>query len=384
MQRIPQVALLIDTSTGYSSHIIKGVAHYTRTHRPWDLLIQPRGEHERSLMPKYWNPDGVITRLTHRALASDLCRRKVPVINVSLSRVSGYEIPQVTVDEKELGRWAALHFLERGLREFGYIGIWRQQNYKDCCAPAFLDELNRDSRGCEIHSPRKHTSSPHSALTSTDLQRWLKEVPTPIGIFVVDAEDAHNLADACRAVRLHVPDQVAILVGEDDHLLCEVAHPSLSAIDLGSDRIGYEAAAVLDRLMSRRKPPLVPKLFPPLRIITRHSTDMLALQDRELASAVQFIRNHAFEPLGVADILNQLPMSRRSLELRFRQVLGTSPAAEIRRVRIERAKDLLVTTNLSIPEIALAAGFQHVEVMNRLFRSVVGTTPTTYRRQQSC
>jgi len=372
--------MLLDTSTDYSSHIIEGVAQYAKTHRPWNLLIQPRGEYERTLMPKYWSPDGVITRMMHRSLARDLQKRRIPVVNVSLSQVPKYEFPQVTVDEEVLGRWAAAHFLERGLRNFGYFSIWRQQNYIDTCGPTYASELAQHFPNCEIHVPRTKKMAPHSVLTSIDLQRWLKRLPKPIGIFVVDAEDAHNLADACRGAHVHVPDQVAILVGEDDHLLCGISHPPLSAIDLGSERIGYEAAAVLDQMLSRRKAPSTPRFLPPQRIITRHSTDTLAMNDRELAEAIRHIRQHAFKPLRVNDILVALPVSRRSLELRFRQVLNISPAAEIRRVRIERAKELLVTTNLSIPEVATASGFEHVEVMNRLFRRVLNVTPTQYRR----
>jgi len=380
MKQIRQVALLIDTSTDYSSHLIEGVARYARTHRPWDLLVQPRGEHERTLMPRYWKPDGVIVRMTHRAMAKDLLKRKIPLVNVSLSQVKGYEFPQVTIDELMLGRLAAKHFQERGLRQFGYLAIWRQQNYVDHCGPAYAEELQRLVPECTVHIPRARETAPHSMLTAVDLRNWLKRLPKPIGIFAVDAEDAHNLADACRALNIHVPNQVAILVGEDDRLLCEISHPPLSAIDLGSERIGYEAAAVLDQLMSRRKRPLTPKLFPPQRIITRLSTDMLAMNDQELADALRMIRQHVFEPLTVSDILKQIPISRRTLELRFQRVLGISPAAEIRQVRIERAKVLLTTTNLSIPEVAAASGFNHVEVMNRLFQRMLNLTPTQYRR----
>lgn len=380
MKRIRQVALLIDTSTDYSSLLIEGVARFTKTHEPWDLLVQPRGEHERSLMPRHWTPCGVIARVTHLALANDLKKRNIPVVNVSLSQIRGQPFPQVTVDEAVLGRMAANHFRERGLRHFGYLGMWRQQNYLDHCGPAFADELRRHNADCVIHLPRVRTAAPHSLLTHADLRNWLKKLPKPIGIFAVDAEDAHNLADACRAVNLHVPNQIAILVGEDDRLLCEISHPPLSAIDLGSERIGYEAAALLSRLMLRRKPPADPILLAPERIHTRQSTDTLAMQDGELAEAVRFIRQHAFEPFTVADLLARIPVSRRSLELRFQRVLGISPAAEIRRVRLERAKELLTTTNLSIPEVAAASGFEHVEVMNRLFRKLVDLTPTQYRR----
>jgi LacI family transcriptional regulator len=381
MSKIRQVALLIDTSTDYSVHIVEGVARYSQERRSWNLLLQRRGKRERSLMPRHWRPDGVIARVTHHGLAADLKQRGVPVVNVSLSVVPGFRIPQVTIDERLVGAWAATHLWERGFRHFGYCGLWDQPNYVDQCGPSFVEQLMHYDPACQIHLPRKNVAAHHSVLTMVDLQRWLKRVPKPIGIFVTDAEDAHNLADACRAVKLEVPDDVAILVGEDDRLLCEISHPPLSAIDLGSQRIGYEAAALLDRLMSRRKPPRAPIFVPALRVVTRHSTDTLAIADRDLADAVRFIRENATQPIGVPDIIRQLPLSRRALELRFRQILGRSPAAEIRRVRFERAKELLITTDLIMPQVAAAAGFAHTEVMNRLFQRTMRLTPTQFRRQ---
>lgn len=381
MARIRHVALLIDTSTDYSTHVIEGVAKYAQEHHPWNLLVQPRGERERSLMPRHWRPDGIIARVTHQPLAADLTKRGVPVVNVSLSRVPRFNIPQVTIDEQLVGAWAATHLWERGFRHFGYFGMWNQPNYVDHCGPSFTSQLSRYDSSCEVHAPRQPVSAKHSVLTALDLQRWLRRVPKPIGVFVTDAEDAHNLADACRATKLHVPDQVAIIVGEDDRLLCQISYPPLSAIDLGSDRIGYQAAALLDRLMSGRSPPRTPTYSPPLRVITRHSTDTLAMEDQELASAVRYIREHAGQPIGVPDILRQVPLSRRALELRFSQVLGTSPAAEIRRVRIERAKELLISTDWNIPKVAAAAGFSRTEIMNQVFRHVLDVTPTEFRSQ---
>ncbi|MEX0585736.1 MAG: substrate-binding domain-containing protein, partial [Pirellulales bacterium] len=332
--------------------MIEGVARYAREHEPWQLLLQPRGERERSLMPRHWRPDGVIARITHHALAADLRKRRVPVVNVSLSTVPGFRIPQLTIDERILGAWAAAHLRERGYRHFGYFGLWKQANYVDRCGPAFVKKLAEFDAACTVHFPRQAGAARHTALTTAHLQRWLQRLPKPIGIFIADAEDAHELADACRAGGLHVPEDVAILVGEDDRLLCEISHPPLSAIDLGSERIGYQAAAMLHRWMSLRSAGKKARFVPPLRIITRHSTNVLAIEDRALANAIRYVRNHAVQPVTVTDMLRELPFSRRVLEMQFRQVLGVTPATEIRRIRLEHAKELLATTDMSMPEIA--------------------------------
>ena len=379
MPRIPQVALLIDTSTDYSTRVIQGVDQYMRSHRPWQLLVQPRGERERALMPKHWQPVGVIARVTHRALAVNLHERQIPVVNVSLSEVPGLPFPKVTIDELLVGAWAATHLWQRGFRHFGYCGLWRQPNYVDSCGPAFAAQLTEYSPTSRVWMPRKPGAAAHSTLTIPLLQSWLKRLPKPVGILAVDAEDAHNLVEACHAGGHHVPDDIAIIVGEDDRLLCEISHPPLASIDLNSERIGYEAAALLDRLLNGRQPPEQPIYLPPLRVIPRQSTDTLAMEDRDLALAVRYIREHAGEPLGVLDVLKQVPLARRTLEQRFLQVLGLTPAAEIRRVRIERAKDLLISTDWPIPKIASSSGFASTEVMNRLFRRELDVTPTQFR-----
>jgi len=383
MATIRQVAMLIDTSTDFGIHVIEGVARFAYEHEHWSLLVQPRGERERFLVPRHWRPDGVIARVYHHALAVDLRKRRVPVVNVSQSTVAGFCIPQLTYDERLVGDWAATHLWERGFRHFGYCGLSKQPNYVDRCGPAFSRRLSRYKPGCTVHAPRSSSAARRPALTTVDLQRWLKRVPKPIGIFVSDAEDAHHLADACRAGRHQVPNEVAIIVGLDDRLLCGISHPTLSAIELGSERIGYEAAALLRRLMSHRSPPRRPRFLPPRRVITRQSTDTLAMDDLDLANAIRYIREHASRPIKVRDLLRQVPLSRRTLELRFKKVLGLSPAAEIRRLLCERAKELLVSTDMTMPQVATASGFSHVEIMNRLFQRTLRVTPTQFRRQ-SC
>lgn len=375
-----RIAILVDTSTGYSTQLIRGVARFVREQRPWQLLVQPRGENERSLMPRHWQADGVIARVTHRALARDLRRRRIPVVNVSLSIVSGYDFPQVTIDEQLVGRWAALHLLEQGFRNFGYCGLWAQANYVDACGPAFADCVAERGFRCRFFRPWRPGATNHQPPTAAGLQRWLRGLPKPVGILATDANDAHLLREHCRACALCVPDEVAIVSGEDDELLCAISHPALTCVDLGSERVGYNAAELLNSLLDGRRNPARTSLIPPLRIIARQSTDTLAITDVALAEAVRFIRAHADRPIQVSDVLRDLQLSRRALEQRFRSILGRSPAAEIRRVHLERAKELLMTTDLPTSQVARASGFNYTEVMNQVFRRELKQTPTKCRR----
>jgi LacI family transcriptional regulator len=372
---------MVDTSTNYGTQIIEGVARFVREHRSWQLLVQPRGEQERSLMPKSWQVDGVIARVTHRALAQDLRQRRVPVVNVSMSTVPGFTFPQVTIDGRKIGLWSAEYLKELGLRNFGYCGVWNLPNYVDRCGPVFLEELRQGGFECHVIRPQRRGTSSAAALTVSQFKRWLRSLPKPIGIFAADVEDAHNLREACRDAGLNIPDEIALLCGEDDRLLSTISYPPLSCIDLATDRVGYKAAAVLGQLLAGRRPPVRPVHVPPLRVVPRHSTDMLAMEDRDVATAVRFIREHVSSPISVPDILEVTAMSRRALEQRFQRLLGRSPAEEIRRVRLDRAKELLIITDRNIPDVASTAGFSCVEVMNQTFRRELNLTPTEFRQR---
>jgi len=176
-----------------------------------------------------------------------------------------------------------------------------------------------------------------------------------------------------------MPEDVAVLSGVDDPLLCEASQPQLSAIAVNAEQIGETAAELLQFLIEQRPVPPQPIRIPPLGIITRQSTDTLAIDNPELVQAIGFIREHASEPIKVEDVLQAVPMSRRSLERAFQETLGRSPAMEIRRVRLERAKKLLATTDLPVPKVARASGFGTGEYLATLFRQATGMTPLKYR-----
>lgn len=381
MSSAPRIALLIDTATGFSSQLIQGIAHYTREHRHWELMIQARGARERWQMPRHWRPDGVIARVMHRAQARELKRLHVPVVNVSRSIVPRFRFPQVTIDERSMGAWAANHLLERGFRHFGYCGLTTQAHYVDTCGPAFSGKLSQRGFGCHLFRPMSCGGAARAEPTHAELQRWLKMLPKPIGIFASIMEDAYALAEACWASRLRVPESIAILSGEDDPLLGSIANPPISCIDPDSQRVGYEAAATLGRLLGGSRPPRSPRLVAPSRVVVRRSTDTVAVEDADLAAAIRLIKERAATLIDVSDVLRSVPLSRRVLEQRFKKSLGRSPAAEIRRLRIERAKQLLGETDWKMPRVAAAAGFSYTEVMNQVFRRELNVTPTEYRRR---
>ena len=212
-------------------------------------------------------------------------------------------------------------------------------------------------------------------------QLWLRQLPKPVGVFAANDLWGLPVVEACRIAGLSVPDDVAVLGADNDELRCELARPSLSSIVSPAERVGYEAASLLEHLIHGAEPPAKPLLIPPIGVVTRQSSDVLAGCDPEVTAAVRFIRENAHRPLSVNDVLRKAPMSRRSLERHFRSILERSVGAEIRHVHLERVRDLLASTALRMDEVASRSGFTSVHYMSRIFRRETGMTPTAYRRQ---
>lgn len=371
----PLVAVLVPASTGWGRSIISGVAAYANRHGPWHLHVEPEGE--RRGLPHGWKGDGIIARLSTPAVAKAVLGRGCPVVNVSGIRLEGLrqQPPRVSYDLRATGELAAEHFLDRGFRNFAYVGPPKLSYVREH-QQAFTARLDRAGYPCHGHALQ---TGLEIAGRPSRLLEWLKSLPKPVGLLTWAAIQGRFVIDACRRAGLFVPEDVAVLSGVEDPLLCEVSQPQLSAVSVNPDQIGETAAEILQLLIDGRPIPPLPIRIPPLGIITRQSTDTLAIDNPDLVQAIGFIREHAMKPIHVDDVLQAVPMSRRSLERAFQESLGRSPAMEIRRVRIERAKQLLATTDLPIPKVAQASGFGTGEYLATLFRQVTGITPLKYR-----
>jgi LacI family transcriptional regulator len=273
----------------------------------------------------------------------------------------------------------AEHLLSRGFRHFAFCGYRRgfHAGFDRRC-----DEFRRlaEQAGCWCEVYRR--PSARTWETQVDrLGRWITGLPKPLGIMTCNDDRGLEVLDACRRVGALVPDEVGVLGVDNDEHLCDLAIPALSSIELNVERIGYEAAALLDRLMSGRPAPKRPQEIGPRGVVVRHSTDVVAVDDPDVALAVRFIRQHACRGIHLADVMQRVSVSRSTLAPRFKKHLGRTIYQEIRRVQVDRAKELLVGTNLPVKQVAHEAGFRDVQYLTRAFGALVGETPAAYRRQ---
>jgi len=377
-----KVAILIDTATTWGSGLIEGIAEYAHAAEDWQCFLGPRGKYDRLMLPDNWDGEGVIARVTHKELADQLIARKIPAVDVSWYRFGEGQIPRCTCDEVSIAELAANYFIERGFRQFAYCPSTLRPNYVDRFGAAFIQTLKQKTYPCHAFVPSADVDSFLPA--DSELARmidWLQTLPKPVGLLAFDSVQARQVTESCLLAKIDVPHEVAVLGGEHDLLSCTISKPQLSSIDHSPRRVGWTAAQLLSRLMAGEPPPAEPILLPAARVITRQSTDTIAVSDDLLASAVQFIKQNSQRHIQVSDILREVPVSRRALEKGFRKCLGRSPAQEIRRVRVDHAVQLLCDTSWAMPRIAAACGFERSELLTRAFRRELKTTPSAFRKQ---
>lgn len=376
-RRRPKIALLIESSNAYARGLLHGVVSYVREHEPWSfyLMEQGRGDDPPPWLA-HWNGDGIIARIESERIAKAVVNSKLPAVDVSAGRYIP-SIPWVETDDREIAQLAANHFLEQGFRHFAYCGDDRF-NWSRWRGDHFNKLLKAAGHQCHNFVPPRRKSETQIAA----IEDWLTHLPKPIGVFACYDVRGQEVLDACRNAELSVPDDIAVLGVDNDELLCELSSPHLSSVIPDTHRTGYEAAALLARMMKGEHLTVVELRVAPVGVHRRQSTDVLATDDPQVVLAVRFIRDHACEPINVADVLRAVPLSRKVLETRFRKLLNHTLHDEIIRVRVDRVKQLLANTDLKLADIASRAGFEHPEYLSVAFKRETGFTPAAYRVDQ--
>jgi len=376
-----RIEVLVGTWKQYGRGIIRGVWRYAREQGSWLLDLDPTEVDESTAIPAGMKVHGIIALVHTREFAKKLRAYGVPIVNVSGTVLKGVTFPRVTSDSRAVVRVAAEHLHDRGFTSIAFCGEPNRQ-FIDHWAEAYQDVMSKMKIAPLVYMPSaKLSRHAKPASRQRDLQRWLQGLQKPVGVIGWDTEMCRHLAIACTVSGISVPEEVAIISLESEDLLGMVVHPPLSGVDVPVERIGYEAARLLDMLLRGHGKKVEDIFIPPLGVVTRQSTDVFAVDDPKLKQALRFIRDHAHEGITVCDVLRTIPVARRTMERRFNELLGHSPSEEIRKTKLEKVRELLLTTELPIPDIAEAAGFNYVEHMIPLFKKRHGVTPSKYRKR---
>ena len=356
----------------------EGIARFAREH-DWNLMIQDRLGHH----PLAWNGDGIIATIRSDPITfsciSRLMKRGVPVVDLTMSRPD-VDVPRVTSDHEGIGRLAARHFLERNFHN----AVWFSTGWGAVHAMRF----NGLSEGLGTAAAKwvLTDSLPKSRQNDwTSFTKWLRgafaAAPKPVAALAYDEADGARLLNAALELDIAVPEELAILTIGGNRTICENQTVPLSSIDQNLERGGYEAAALLDRLMSGARTKKQPVLIPPLGIAERRSTEVTAVSDHNVRKAMELISKNLAHPIGSPQISNAIGLRRTALDALFRKHLNHSVGEEIRRQRFARAKLLLETTKMPVAEIAAETGFCSPSHLANFFRGASGVQPRAWRNR---
>lgn len=377
----PHVALLVETSHASGRDILRGIARYLREHEPWALFIEPHGSKDSP--PRWlrqWRGDGIIARIQDRAYASAIRAIGIPTVDV-LGLVPAKQMPLVHVDDAAVALAAAQHLGERGFRHFAYVGIGGL-NYSAKRREAFVRAVRERGGDSQYYELPRHCEGEDSwENMEDDLADWVRRLPKPCGVMLCSDQLGPKVLEACRRAKISVPAELAVIGVDNDEPLCEVCNPPLSSVRPNHEAVGYEAARLLDQLMRRKRPPAQPVWIQPLGIQARLSTQVLALDDRQLAKAIQFIHEQACAGLTTNEVARHAGLSLSVLQRRFRTALKRTIHDEIMSARLRHACALLAETELPLIEVSEKAGFKHQEYMGVVFKRHFHLTPAQYRRR---
>ncbi len=380
-----RVGIMLETQLDWHHHILRGIAHYMLTNSGWVPYITSAGDINANL-------DGLSKLKLHGIIAGNaldnskagwrkflttLERLGVPTV-LTLREPQNSGLCEVVPDDWAVGSLVAQHLQQHGFRNYGYYGgdmpfAWvRKQGFTQKLAAWGLE--------CSVYMVKNIPwGSLHVEWEKTALAKWLLNLRRPAAVMACSDLWARHIAYACARVGLRIPEDIALVGVDNDLALCEMITPSMTSVPLDPRRIGLVAATLLSQAIRGKAPARQLVLVPPLALIARHSSDILVVDDPDIAQAARFIRENAAALITVEDVLTAVHISRRKLELGFQRNFKRSPKEEIWRVHVERAKILLEQTDLKMPGVACQSGLSDAHQLSVVFRRATGHTPSAWR-----
>jgi LacI family transcriptional regulator len=411
MSALPKVIFLVERSRAYGRLLLRGIAQYSKLHGPWLFFMEPEFLTKSYGWMEAVGADGVIAPLWDDAIIDMIVSLGLPAVICGIERPS-VNACRIVTDDAAVGRMAGEYFLDRGFKRFAFCGlddvVWSARR-----SESFSRTVAQDGFETHVYQQPKSKRSRTAEVEPALIAEWLKSLPKPIALMACNDDRGRDVLTACRIADIQVPGEIAVLGVDNDELVCDLSYPRLSSIATSTERAGYEAARVLDRLMKGQKPEgrgqksedggqrtaSISDISPPspgfdgkvivtekdvvacpLYVVTRQSTDVMAIDDSYTAEAVRFIRSHAKDVIQVDDVAQAVGLSRRALEQRFRRALDRSVHDEIQYVRINQMASMLTNTNLPISQITRLLGYPYSNNVSRCFKQLKGLSPSQYRR----
>lgn len=370
----PSINFAGDVAYAFVRGILRGVTRFNRTQGHWQFVLDVGGISSVIKRSATVKVDGLIGQFNKQEEIDTILKMKLPAINIS-NRLEDNRIGRVLSDDRAIGALAASYFIEKGFKRFAYAGMGDQLGFSRLRGQGFIEAV--EEAGLGPVSVYNGTTDSGQVARST----WVRGLADQTAVFTANDRVGRAVIEEASNLGRSVPDQLAVLGVDNDEVDCELSAVPLSSIQLATEKIGYEAGALMADLLAGKPYPDKPIEILPVNVVTRESTDVIACDDSEVLKAVRFIRDNAAKGIQVGHVVKQVDLSRRMLELRFRKAMNRTVHDEIQRVRVEAAKRLLAESDLPVGEIAQLAGFKEAFYLSTSFRRSTGMTPRAYRQQ---
>ncbi len=356
----------------WEDRVLRGVADYAAKHN-WELQCRMHWTHQLPA-PGEWRGDGIIAfagvsknmRRSSQRLARFVRSARVPVVETQLFG-NLVNAPKVIIANDEVGAMAADYFLGLNFKHFGFV-VFDENPLEQSRQRAFQRAVER--AGEKFH-----------ALTLRSLARQLPTLPRPMALLAMNDPNALKVIQLCRDAGAAVPEEFAIMGVDDTEIICDLAAVPLSSINCNYEHQGYEAAALLDRLMKGERKPSTPTVIPLRGITVRRSTDVVAIPDLATARVLRHLRDHYRERRSIQEIVTGLAVPMRRVHTHFRTHVGRTMLEELTRLRVENAKKLLRNGKSKSETIGIESGFSNRFHFVQAFKRVTGKTPREFRKE---
>ncbi|MCD7900447.1 MAG: DNA-binding transcriptional regulator [Bacteroides sp.] len=383
---MPRIILLTDFSEEYANNLLKGIIRYSKGREPWVLCKMPlsyRDLYEVEGVLEWalkWKADGIIAQFYNSDNVKIFKENKIAAIAQDFKQ-RFTDIPNITGAHHLAGKIGANYFIKKGFTNFAFYGfkgiVWSEER-----CDGFRDEITKQGFGANFSEYQNIESTDLWFYESAPLVEWLYNLPKPVAIMACDDNQGHHIIEICSQYGIKIPEEVAILGVDNDEIVCTLSEPTLSSIQQAVEKGGYETAVLMDEMIKNPHKKYEDVIVYPTNIVTRQSTDIFATEDHHISTVLKYIHQNSDRKLNVDDIVKIVPLSRRLLETRFRQVTGYSVYSYMLHLRIEKFAEKLIETDDSIIEIALEMGFFDYKNISRQFKTIMGCTPSEFRANQ--
>ncbi|MDZ7723899.1 MAG: DNA-binding transcriptional regulator [candidate division KSB1 bacterium] len=373
-----RVILLLETSRAFGRELIIGIARYSRMHGPWSFYKEPIDL--KSSIPHLtsWKPDGIIMR--DSLITDELLKLNISTILAVHDSNYPPKLPVISTDSDSIAKMASSHLIEKGLTNYAFCGF---DNYKWSEGRKLHFNKYINKAGFKVFNYRslRNNTKNDWDIEQEHVADWIRSLPKPVGIFTCNDDRGQHVLEVCKMMKIKVPEEVLVIGVDNDPLVCDIGDPPLTSIALNIQSAGYQAAGLMDEMINSGKIIRKKIIVSPTHVVQRQSSDILAVNDPEVARAIAFIRKNAKNKLFVKDVVKTTCLSRRTLERRFKESIHRTIYSEIRRMRIELIAKMLIETDLPVSQISSIFDFTDLEHISRYFKIEKGLSLREFRKR---